>query len=394
MFGNRQGIAVGLISLMLVVLLGMCALAVDLGMMVAARTEAQRAADAGALSGALSLYESKNDEDRAREKAIETAEQNTVHGTSTEVRTGDVVVDLPNRSVRVKVVRAASRGSAIATLFARALGINASNVSAMATAQLSVARGVECPLPFAVVDRWWESDGHLAQDGDEFDAADDVYNEGPLGALPGSAADETGYGEPDRGSILRIYPGDPSDTPLPGWSYLLELNDTGGDEVRKWIAGCEQPEQIFSYGDDIDIKTGMTTGPVDQGIADLIAKDPTAYWGTGVNSPAGGCVFRPGAVDANNEPVCVDSPRIRPTVLISPLDIPTKSGNTMVELQNFVGVFVVCAGNLQPSQSSCSGNMNSKGGGLQVRFIDYRGVNALGPTQNGGSLVRVLQLVQ
>jgi hypothetical protein len=31
---------------------------------------------------------------------------------------------------------------------------------------------------------------------------------------------------------------------------------------------------------------------------------------------------------------------------------------------------------------------------VQVRFIDYRGVNALGPLQNGGSRVSVLQLVQ
>ena len=129
----------------------------------------------------------------------------------------------------------------------------------MAAAQMSVARGVDCPLPFAIVDRRWDSRGpRLAEDGDEFDAANDVYNEGPLDELPGGTTDPTGYGVPDRGSIMRIYPGEPSATPLPGWAFLLELNDPGGNAVRNWIEGCEEPDQTFSYGDDIEIKNGMT----------------------------------------------------------------------------------------------------------------------------------------
>jgi hypothetical protein len=59
-----------------------------------------------------------------------------------------------------------------------------------------------------------------------------------------------------------------------------------------------------------------------------------------------------------------------------------------------VGVFVICAGVLNPSQTSCSGSLQSPGGGVHVRFVNYRGVNPLPPGQNTGSLMRVLQLVE
>jgi hypothetical protein len=65
-----------------------------------------------------------------------------------------------------------------------------------------------------------------------------------------------------------------------------------------------------------------------------------------------------------------------------------------VTLQNFVGLFVICTGALQANQSSCSGNIQSLGGGVHVRFVDYRGIDALPPNQASGSLIKVLQLVE
>ena len=65
-------------------------LPVDFGILLAARTEAQRTADARALSGALSLWEAKNDVDRARVKAIEYANANIVHGGVNDVLIEDL----------------------------------------------------------------------------------------------------------------------------------------------------------------------------------------------------------------------------------------------------------------------------------------------------------------
>jgi hypothetical protein len=391
--------------LMLFALVGMAALAVDLGILLAARTEAQRAADAGALSGALSLWEAKNNEERAKEKAIEVANANLVHGDANNVLLGDVDVDMAISRVRVRILRTAARTSAIANIFARMLGIETSDISAQAAAHMAPSNGVNCPLPIVLVDRWWETPGGALanQLGDEWNPEVDVYNAGPLQAMPGSNMEQTGYGEPDRGRILRLYSGSPGDNPLPGWSYLLELNDPGGDVVRSWIKGCDDPSTVFEYGMQVEIKTGMTVGPVDQGFTHgdnaqggpgLITQDPTAYWGTSANSPDGGCVFRPGQVDVNGEHLCVSSPRIKPAFLISPTDVPMSPGNAMVTLRNFVGLYVICAGVLQPDQNSCTGSLNSPGGGVWVRFIDYRGVSTSAPNQNTGSLVRTLQLVE
>ncbi len=49
---DERGAAMVLVAVSLVVLLGMVALAVDLGMLLEARTESQRVADSAALAGA------------------------------------------------------------------------------------------------------------------------------------------------------------------------------------------------------------------------------------------------------------------------------------------------------------------------------------------------------
>jgi hypothetical protein len=229
---------------------------------------------------------------------------------------------------------------------------------------------------------------------DQWDPGTDIYNEGPLDSPPGSATEETGYGVSDRGSILRIYSSSPHQNPFPGWAYLLDLAN-GGAGVRAWIEGCPMSGHVFEYGDSIRIKNGMTVGPVRQGFDNLIAQDPSAYWGTGPNAPAGGCVFRSGEVDQNGDHVCVASPRVRAMFLSNPDEVPSSPGNDKdIILQNFVGVFVICTGILNGDNATCHGNMNGAGGGVWVRFIDYRGVNVAPSGNKTGSLVRVLQLIE
>ncbi len=50
--GNRRGAALAIVAVSLVVILGMGALVVDMGMLMKQREDAQRAADAAALAGA------------------------------------------------------------------------------------------------------------------------------------------------------------------------------------------------------------------------------------------------------------------------------------------------------------------------------------------------------
>ncbi len=86
---NERGIGLFMVAASLVVLLGVGALAVDLGALYVARSEAQLAADSSALAAASKLIESgftsgfvtqATAENLARQEAITIGGQNTVGG--------------------------------------------------------------------------------------------------------------------------------------------------------------------------------------------------------------------------------------------------------------------------------------------------------------------------
>lgn len=138
---NRRGQSIVLVGVMLAGLLGIMALAIDIGYLLQVRSRLQGMADASALAAAQELPS----ETGAKAKAIEYATQNDAdHGTI--VAAGEVVVGnwdglgvfdpggLPTNAVRVVARRTSERNNSVALFFAKALGITATNVSAWATA--------------------------------------------------------------------------------------------------------------------------------------------------------------------------------------------------------------------------------------------------------------------
>src|SRR5688500_10348447 len=102
LLGNRQGVALPFAALLLFVLMGLVGLAVDLAILLGARTEAQKVADAAALAGA-GTYAMTTDEDQAANAAIDFAGRNTIQGDSVEVLPEDVEVIADSQKVRVRV---------------------------------------------------------------------------------------------------------------------------------------------------------------------------------------------------------------------------------------------------------------------------------------------------
>src|SRR6185295_2787995 len=99
-------------------------IAVDVGLMMTARAQAQTAADAGALAGATALakdsFTNRTASGPAVQNAVQTALLNTVAGESPSVWTSDVTfpndpAGQPTR-VRVKVYRTDLRGNSVPTL--------------------------------------------------------------------------------------------------------------------------------------------------------------------------------------------------------------------------------------------------------------------------------------
>lgn len=374
---DRRGAVLMIVAGSLVVLLGIAALAIDLGIMYTARSEAQRAADAGAHAGAGLLLYAPDDEDGARALARQYAEANAVRGVTLEVLDEDIDVILAEQKVRVRVQRSQARGNPVATLFARILGINEVNISARAAAQAWPADGVNCILPLIMPDRWSLGPGlgNWPGPGDTF-LPDEGHLYEPwnpdLGGAPGT--NYTGYGTPDRGTRIMITMSKPSASPQPGWYYAIRLpGASGGNDFRSSIANCWDTETVYRQGMELIKEPGNMIGPTMQGFRDLIAKDPDAIWNASANGGQG-CVTD---FDSNE---CRGSARIRPMLMFDPRDWPDiDSGAKPVTVQNFVGVFV----------ESLEGS-----GDVWVRFINYTGVSPAQEWSATSPLPRILRIVE
>ncbi len=147
---QRTGAILPLTVILLVVLVGMVAFAIDLGYLALARTEIQAAADSSALAASLALE--KDNPSEVRLLAHTAAQANAVAGSAVAVRPDEDVElgywDSDNgrftaltgtdqeraNSVRVTCRRTSARGNPISLFFAPVLGVDSGDVSASAIA--------------------------------------------------------------------------------------------------------------------------------------------------------------------------------------------------------------------------------------------------------------------
>lgn len=374
---DRRGAVLPIVAASVVVLLGIAALAIDLGIMYTARSEAQRAADAGAHAGAGLLSLAPNDEAGAREQARLYAQQNPIRGVAPVVLDEDIDVILAEQKVRVRVQRSTARGNPVSTLFARVLGIGDVDIGAEAAAQAWPADGVNCPLPLIMPDRWSKgpSLSNWPGPGETFDpAAGHVYVPWNPDAGGSPGVDYTGYGMPDRGTRIMITMAKPSESPQPGWYYSIRLPEmSGGADYRSAVAGCWDVDAAYTVGMEVVKEPGNMIGPTLQGFQDLVAQDPGAIWNQSANAGYG-CV-----TDADSN-VCRSSPRIRPMLMFDPQEWPyIDNGAKPVQVKNFVGVFV----------ESVVG-----AGDVYVRFVNYTGIQPASEWSSTSALPRIIRIVE
>jgi hypothetical protein len=359
---DRRGGALALVAVTMVVLLGVAALAVDLASGFAARAEAQRVADASALAGGsafLDIIDTVQAEPVARDRAYEYALKNTVRHEPIDSSMVQVQILRGERKVRVWITK-----TGLPTWFAKILGFNQLDVSAMAAAQASAAGAAKCLKPFAIPDLWDELAMPTGQDEND----DDVWETDEEWAFepnngdryqrfnPDSAAWATGYGSPlrngrgpnpkdnDHGRQIQIKVSDPqSEYALsPGlffpWRLPPDTNmeeceqggggqqDSGGATYRRNICKCNQ--NPISLGVPYDLEPGDMIGPTAQGIGELIDEDPDAYWDDQVDRIMGSDFADP-----------MDSPRV---IKIALFDISQVSGPGMqsITFNNFALLFL------------------------------------------------------
>ena len=337
---DERGMSFAFVGIGLMTFMAATTLAIDVGMFMTARTQAQTSADAAALAGATALvynsWDDRNPSGPAVQSAMSTATQNTVMNAAVSVQPSDVTFPTDpfgqaNR-VRVNVFRTAGRSNPVTTLLGSLLGLSTIDIAATATAEASPAGGITCVKPFIIPDRWKENNNppwdlntstydHWDKWGNEV-ANYDVYDP------------TKGYDYSDRGRLLILRAGSGNNiqpTFYYSWSMPgMPQGEIGGDWYRENITNCNttviEPEDIAIQ------EPGNLMGPTIQGLEELKAKDPTAYWDPNLANGKGDYVssMRP-------------SPRVFPIPLYDPDEYDKgkiNGRNATLVVRKFLGFFL------------------------------------------------------
>ncbi len=315
-------------------------LAIDVGMLMTARNQAQNSADAGALGGATALlfddYDDRSASGPAVTNAIAAAGVNQVMSGVVSVKPADVeflndASGEPNR-VKVSVRRTADRGNPVATLIARYFGMATADIGATATAEVAPANAMTCVKPFTIPDRWDEKQTAPWDGNDTYDA---FNNQGqPLANpdiyIPADQPGYTGYNqESSRGERLEIRAATGNNITV-SFYFSLALGKpvlTGGAQYDWNIANCNTT--IYHWDDLLTQEPGAMAGPTISGTELLISKDPGAYWDTATNKVKGSAYAH--------------SPRVFPIPLYDPIyyDSGKRNGrNADLKTANWIGFFL------------------------------------------------------
>ena len=367
-------------------------LAIDVGMLMVARSQAQNSADAGALAGATALvFNSFTDHSAggpAVSSAISAAIANQVISRPVSVLPADV--SFPNDPatgqqdlVKVNVYRTAARTNAVPTLIAQLFGIQTVDVVATATAVAYPANAATCVLPFTVPDKWTEhSDGQGIADGpwDPNKTFDLWYAKGsnqnggtplpnPDVYVPPGQAGYTGFDPSADVGTQMVLKSNNQNKISPSMYNPFELgNSTGANDYENNIAGCNST--IVSLNQFLTPQPGNMSGPTKQGVDALIAKDPTAQWDTVCN-----CIMR-GGVQVTSSPRIGLIPLYDPNLYANGQQ--SGKANPQLQVTNILGFFV----------EGVTGS-----GDVTGRIVPAIGLlNGNGPTTGG--FARVIRLVQ
>jgi len=356
---SEEGFSLVFVATGLLALIAASMLAIDLGMLMTSRNQAQNSADSSALAGATALvYDNWDDRSAsgpAVRNALAAARANQVMAGNVAITPADVVFLQDslgiNDRVQSTVYRDRAHGNPMPTFIARYFGTATVNISATATAEATSANAETCALPFTIPDKWTEhSDGTGKADGPWTPSStyDQWYTKGsnqnggvplpnPDVYVPPGQAGYTGYTSADVGTQIVLKANNQNKVspsiynpynmpPAPG-----SPGSTGGADYRYNIGHCNPA--IVKNGDYLTPETGNMTGPTSQGVSDLINEDPSAYWDQGCN-----CVKN----DSGKDP---GSPRIGKVPLYNPTIYANgqQSGKSQPQLQvtNYLGFFIV-----------------------------------------------------
>lgn len=314
---QRRGAVVAYVAISLVVVIGIAALAVDMGMLYSSQAEVQRTADASALATAWGMLDEKRLRgassqdavfDDAQDLAIDLASRNPVLGVDSIVGVGDVELGrydwlLPGtlttggdlnlfNGAQVTVSRDDAHGGSIALFFARALGHESKDLEARALAafrddikgfKITENSGNPLLLPFALHVNSWNNllNGSVT--------SGDSYSYDPETGTVSSGAD--GVKE------LNLYPGAGSGQLPPGNFGTVDIgssNNSTADITRQIRYGVNESDLSY-FGGSLEFgPSGTLILEGDTGLSAAVKDDLEAIKGEARIIPLFNAVSGPG----------------------------------------------------------------------------------------------------
>jgi Flp pilus assembly protein TadG len=355
---SQSGAVLIFVAVSMIGLLAFASIAVDYGVMWTGRSEAQNAADAGAIAGAHSLVLSEGDA-RAREAALKTTMAHRVFGQMVPAARVTVTVpffcptpyNVPPVQACIKVV--VTRPDT-PTFFAKVVGVNSQTVNAMAVAMAGAGNASSCLRPWFIPDGWEE---HSSPANTTFNPGVDIYrlpNPGP----------GTGYTTAMIGTVITLTEGDPHDTIAPGNYYEADITGGGGgtSEYSAAITGCVGVTKHINPGTTcplgstdpgcMNILPGRRPNANINGAEALINADPYAYVDVSLHTVVSGC-----APNCTGYQGLTISPRLVPVAMFNPQAyVDGKvSGNMTLPIVNIMGIFIQSVVSSGPNKGNIIG---------------------------------------
>lgn len=252
------------VALTLVLLCAFAALAIDTGVLFAARSGARRSADSAALAGAFTfvVQPSAPQPATAQSHALAAALANNILDEPITAAEVNVQVDVANRLVTVDINHPRN------TFFARALGQNVVTAAGRGIAEASPnATGSSCTKPWFIPNTM----GSTQQACDACTAGEVLLDSSGL---------PTAFALTKFGTEFTIRPTNPTGALGPGNFYSIRMPDSqGGADYRTNIATCSTN---FVYcAQTYGVQPGNMVGPTRQGVIELMGDPADTYVAVG-----------------------------------------------------------------------------------------------------------------
>jgi hypothetical protein len=270
---EQSGFVIVMVAILIFVLIGFMALALDLGILYSARAQTQAAADAAALAGAFTFIVNPSSPQPATAQlhARQAATNNRVLGNSIAAGEVSVSVDLVTRRVTVDIARTQT------TLFAKVLNIANVGIGVHAVAEAAQnSTHATCAKP-------WFIPNTLA-------APVPACTACASGQVLISGGQPTAFARSNFGLQFTVKPQSPSGAIAPSQFYAIEMGGPGASDYRRAIAECSPDGSLYCRS-SYSVKTGNMVGPTKQGVNDLIGNPPRdKYVGLGQYQPPDGTI--------------------------------------------------------------------------------------------------------